>query len=148
MKKTTLLLGIVLTIAFTSCNSKTDNTSSNSGQPTATSGVTNDSTATPPSQETVDELNKAVTEEHANPDITYKSYDPETNTVIMVEKVDGAQFDELKEYYKLVEEFKNSTKPADATIKSKGANIIVHCVNKANEKDTITDIPITPEDLK
>jgi len=151
MKKITLFLGIMLAIMLAGCDNKTENTSAS--QPALSASVTSETaddydSTTPPSQQTIDELNKAVTEEHANPDITY-SYDASTNTVVMVKEVEltADQIDEVAEYNKIVDELKKSTKPGDTAIKNKGANIIVHYVNKA-DKDTITDIPITPEDLK
>ena len=151
MKKLTLLFSFMLAITITSCDNKTENTSASqpASSATVTSGATDDAdTTTPPTQETIDELSKAVTEEHINPDITY-TYDATTNTVIGVKEVDltSDQIDEVEEFNKLVNELKNSTKPGDTTIKNKGVNIIVHYVNKV-AKDTITDIPITPEDLK
>ncbi|MBR5638781.1 MAG: hypothetical protein IKW83_03350 [Muribaculaceae bacterium] len=155
MKKITLLLSFMLAISITSCDNKTENT--NASQPassaTVTSGASDDvDSTTPPSQETVDQLNKAVTEEHANPDANY-TYDATTNTVTMVKEIEFAagqseeDFDELTEYNKFVEEFKKSTKSSDATIKSKGATITVKYVNKATG-DEFMGFDITPEDLK
>lgn len=149
MKKITLLFSIVIAIGLAGCDSKTESTStSKESKPT----TTEEATTSMPSQQTVDELNKAVTEEHANPDASYK-YDAATNTVTMVKEIDlGAgksedDFDVLTEFNKFVEEFKKSTKPGDATIKSKGATITVIYINKANGEEFMS-FDITPDDLK
>ena len=155
MRKITLFLGIMLAIAITSCNNKTENTTSNANQPTNSSSVsaaTDDTTdaTPPPSQETVDQLTKAVTEEHANPDADY-SYDSKTNTVTMVKEIELAagqkeeDFDVSTEYQKFVDEFKKSNKSSDATIKSKGATITVKYVNKATGEEFMS-FDITPDD--
>ena len=105
-----------------------------------------------PSQEVVDELSKAVTEEHADASAQYK-YDPKTNTVTMVKEVElkagqkEEDFDVATEFQKFVDEFKKSTKSSDATIKSKGATITVKYVNKATGEEFMS-FDITPDDLK
>lgn len=108
-----------------------------------------------PSQEVVDELSKAVTEEHADASAQYK-YDPKTNTVTMVKEVevpanqaeeDYAEAIVEHEVPEFISQFKKSTKPSDTTIKSKGATITVSYVNKATGEE-ITQFDITPDDLK
>ena len=153
MKKITLLLGIMLAIAFTSCKNTPQSTSSSaSNHTTAATSTTGDDATAPPSQESVNELNKAVTEEHANPDADY-TYDAATNTVTMVKEVElkagqkEEDFDVATEFQKFVGEFKNSTKSSDATIKSKGATITVKYVNKATGEEFMS-FDITPDDLK
>lgn len=151
MKKITLLLSIVLAIGLTGCDSKTESTSTGASK-ASNPATTEEAAASIPSQQTVDELNKAVTQEHANPDASYK-YDATTNTVTMVKEIDlGAgksedDFDVLTEFNKFVEEFKKSTKASDATIKSKGATITVIYLNKATG-DEFMSFDITPDDLK
>ncbi len=150
MKTTTLLLGLMLAIAFSGCNNKTENSSAS--KPATSQAVEASTQSQQQSQETIDQLNKAVTEEHANPDATY-SYDASTNTVTMAKEIEltDAQaeedFDVATEYNKFVEEFKKSNKASDATIKTKGATITVKYVNKATGEDFMS-FDITPEDLK
>lgn len=153
MKKITLLLGIMLAIAFTSCKNTPQSTSSSaSNHTTAATSTSGDDATAPPSQETVNELNKAVTEEHANPDTDY-TYDAATNTVTMVKEVElkagqkEEDFDVATEFQKFVDEFKKSTKSSDATIKSKGATITVKYVNQATGEEFMS-FDITPDDLK
>ncbi|MBR5087343.1 MAG: hypothetical protein IKX31_10105 [Muribaculaceae bacterium] len=151
MKHLSIIAIALIAIAMASC--------SNQGSDKATSKSTDsisktDSTAAP-SKEVVDELNKAVKEEHADPDAQY-SYDAATNTVKMVKQVDipAGQAEEdfaeaLVEHQvpEFIKMFKQSTKPSDQTIKSKGATITVSYVNKATGEE-ITQFDITPEDLK
>lgn len=157
-KKLMVALAIVLAMALIAgivLLSKGCGTSTKASQPaaTATSAATDDAAATPPpSQATVDELNKAVTEEHANPDANY-SYDAATNTVTMVKEIElkagqkEEDFDVATDVQKFVDEFKKSNKTSDATIKSKGATISVKYVNKATGEEFM-EFDITPEDLK
>lgn len=151
MKRITLLFGVLLAMTLASCDNKTENTSANASKASNVTSTQETSTAKP-TQETIDELKKAVTEDHANPDASY-SYDAATNTVTMVKEIDFTtgkgedDYDELTEFNKFVEEFKKSTKPSDATIKSKGATITVTYVNKATGEEFM-NFDITPEDLK
>ena len=100
-------------------------------------------------------LKAVVGDEHADADATY-SYDPTTNTVKIVKQVevpanqaeeDYAEAIVEHEVPEFISQFKKSTKPSDATIKSKGATITVSYVNKATGEE-ITQFDITPEDLK
>lgn len=156
MKNFTFLALAVMAIAITSCNSKGTTSANNSANDSVADSTTlvTDSTAAP-SQEVVDELSKAVTEEHADADATY-SYDPTTNTVKIVKQVevptnqaeeDYAEAIVEHEVPEFISQFKKSTKPSDVTIKSKGATITVSYVNKATGEE-ITQFDITPEDLK
>jgi len=151
MKRITLLFGVLLAMTLASCDNKTENTSASASKASNVTSTQETSTAKP-TQETIDELKKAVTEDHANPDASY-SYDAATNTVTMVKEIDFTtgkgedDYDELTEFNKFVEEFKKSTKPSDATIKSKGATITVTYVNKATGEEFM-NFDITPEDLK
>ena len=156
MKHFAFLALAVMAVAIASCNSKgtiSANNSANDSVADSTTQVT-DSTAAP-SQEVIDELSKAVTEEHADADATY-SYDPTTNTVKIVKQVevpanqpeeDYAEAIVEHEVPEFISQFKKSTKPSNATIKSKGATITVSYVNKATGEE-ITQFDITPEDLK
>ena len=151
MKNLSIIAIALMAIAMASC--------SNQGSEKTTSKATDsisktDSTAAP-SKEVVDELNKAVKEEHADPDAQY-SYDAATNTVKIVKQVDIPSGQPEEDYAEALVEhqvpefikmFKNSTKPSDQTIKSKGATITVSYVNKATGEE-ITQFDITPEDLK
>lgn len=151
MKRITLLFGVLLAMTLASCDNKTENTSASASKASNVTS-TEETSSAKPTQETIDELKKAVTEDHANPDASY-SYDAATNTVTMVKEIDFTtgkgedDYDELTEFNKFVEEFKKSTKPSDATIKSKGATITVTYVNKATGEEFM-NFDITPEDLK
>lgn len=156
MKHFALLVLAIMAITIASCNSKGTTSANNSANDSVADSTTlvPDSSAAP-SQEVVDELSKAVTEEHADADATY-SYDPATNTVKIVKQVE-VPTDQAEEDYaeaivehevpEFISQFKKSTKPSDATIKSKGATITVSYVNKATGEE-ITQFDITPEDLK
>lgn len=156
MKHFAILALVVMAVAITSCNSKGTTSANNSANDSVADSTTlvPDSTAAP-SQEVVDELSKAVTEEHADADATY-SYNPTTNTVKIVKQVevpanqaeeDYAEAIVEHEVPEFISQFKKSTKPSDSTIKSKGATITVSYVNKATGEE-ITQFDITPEDLK
>ena len=151
MKRITLLFGVLLAMTLASCDNKTENTSASASKASNVTS-TEETSSAKPTQETIDELKKAVTEDHANPDASY-SYDAATNTVTMVKEIDFTagkseeDYDELTEFNKFVEEFKKSTKPSDVTIKSKGATITVTYVNKATGEEFM-NFDITPEDLK
>ena len=156
MKHFAFLALAVMAVAIASCNSKSTTSANNSANDSVADSTTlvPDSTAAP-SQEVVDELSKAVTEEHADAEATY-SYDPTTNTVKIVKQVevpanqaeeDYAEAIVEHEVPEFISQFKKSTKPSDATIKSKGATITVSYVNKATGEE-ITQFDITPEDLK
>lgn len=156
MKHLSLLAISVMAIALASCNSN-GTTSANKSTTDSISDTTTlatDSTSAP-SQEMVDELSKAVTEDHADAEAHY-SYDPATNTVKITKQVDVPANQAEEDYAEAIVEhevpefitqFKNSTKPSDATIKSKGATITVSYVNKATGEE-ITQFDITPDDLK
>jgi NAD(P)H-dependent flavin oxidoreductase YrpB (nitropropane dioxygenase family) len=155
MKHLPLLAVAFLAIAMASCTGNgTTSASKASNDSVSDTTLTTDST-TAPSREVVDELSKAVAEEHADPDAKY-SYDAATNTVKIVKQVEVPS-DQAEEDFaeaivehqvpEFISQFKKSTKPSDATIKSKGATITVSYVNKATGEE-ITQFDITPEDLK
>ena len=151
MRKISFLVALAMMIAMASCSNQ--NTASASKG--AADSVTNDSTVKAVNQADVDALTQAMQEEHADADATY-SYDAKTNTVNIVKKVDVPD-DQPEEDFaeaivehqvpEFISQFKKSTKPSDATIKSKGATISVSYVNKATGEE-ITQFDITPEDLK
>ena len=145
-----------MAIALASCNSKgtTSATAPAAHSVSDTTSLATDSTSAP-NQEVVDQLSKAVTQEHADAEAHY-SYDPATNTVKITKQVDVPANQAEEDYAEAIVEhevpefitqFKNSTKPSDATIKSKGATITVSYVNKATGEE-ITQFDITPDDLK
>ena len=151
MKHLSIIAIAIMAIAMTSCSNQG---SDKAASKTNDSIAKNDSTAAP-SKEVVDELNKAVKEEHADPEAQY-SYDAATNTVKMVKQVEvpaGQAEEDFAEAIvehqvpEFIKKFKQSTKPSDQTIKSKRATITVSYVNKATGEE-ITQFDITPEDLK
>ena len=156
MKQLSIIAAAIMAIAIASCtgNGTTSASQSTNDSIGDTTTLASDS-ATAVSPEVADELSKAVTEEHADPDATY-SYDAATNTVKIVKQVD-VPADQAEEDFaeaivehqvpEFISQFKKSTKPSDATIKSKGATISVSYVNKANGEE-ITQFDITPDDLK
>lgn len=151
MKKLSFLVAAVMALAVMSC---TSNGTTSSGS-SATDSVIDSTTTAAPSQQDVDELTKAMQEEHADADAKY-TYDAKTNTVLIVKQVDVPD-DQAEEDFaealvehqvpEFISQFKKSTKPSDATIKSKGATITVSYVNKATGEE-ITQFDITPDDLK
>ena len=156
MKHLAFLALVLMTIATTSCNG---NGTTGAGKAT-TDSVNNsktlagDSTATP-SKEVVDELSKAVNEEHAISDADY-AYDTASNTVKITKRVDVPDGQPEEDFAEAIIEhevpnfitsFKKSTRPSDVTIKSKGATITVSYVNKATNEEII-QFDITPDDLK
>ena len=160
MKHLPLIALALIGIAFTSCNGNKTTSVGNASSAISASDSTDssftDSTATPPpSQEVVEELNKAVNEDHDDPDANF-SYDEKTNTVKIVKIVEipaGKSEDDYagiiaeKDVPEFIKQFKKSTNPNDVTIKSKGASITISYVNKATGEE-ITQAFITPEDLK
>ena len=151
MKKLSFIVAAVMALAMMSC---TSNGTTSSGS-SATDSVIDSTTTVAPSQQDVDELTKAMQEEHADADAKY-TYDAKTNTVLIVKQVDVPE-DQAEEDFaealvehqvpEFISQFKKSTKPSDATIKSKGATITVSYVNKATSEE-ITQFDITPDDLK
>lgn len=151
MKKLSFIVAAVMALAVMSC---TSNGTTSSGS-SATDSVIDSTTTAAPSQQDVDELTKAMQEEHADADAKY-TYDAKTNTVLIVKQVDVPD-DQAEEDFaealvehqvpEFISQFKKSTKPSDATIKSKGATITVSYVNKATGEE-ITQFDITPDDLK
>ncbi len=158
MKHLSIIAIAILTFALASCTGKGNTSQSKANADTTTTSVdttTTDTTKAAPSKEVTDELSKAVAEEHAGADADY-SYDAATNTVKIVKQVEVPDDQEEADYAEAIVEhevpefisqFKKSTKPSDATIKSKGATISVSYVNKATGEE-ITAFDITPEDLK
>ena len=149
MKKLSILALVMLALAVISCHND-ENSGSNAAQPSASTS-TQQEVQPMTSQDTL-ALAKAIEGEHANPDASY-SYDSSTNTISMVKEIElGANYDELEEYQKFLDQFNSSSKPSDVTIKDltkrKGADIIVYIVNKADKCDTITSYYIVPEELK
>lgn len=160
MKHLSLIALALIGIAFASCNGNKTSSVSNASSAISASDSTDssftDSTATPPpSQEVVEELNKAVNEDHDDPDANF-SYDEKTNTVKIVKIVEipaGKSEDDYagiiaeKDVPEFIKQFKKSTNPNDVTIKTKGASITISYVNKATGEE-ITQAFITPVDLK
>lgn len=150
MKKLSFIVA-VMALAVMSCTSNGTTSSVSS----ATDSVIDSMTTAAPSQQDVDELTKAMQEEHADADAKY-TYDAKTNTVLIVKQVDVPE-DQPEEDFaeaivehqvpEFISQFKKSTKPSDATIKSKGSTITVSYVNKATGEE-ITQFDITPDDLK
>lgn len=152
MKKLSLIAIALMAMTLSCCTGKgTTSTAASSNDTTAL-----DTTATgKPSQEVVDELTKAMQEEHADADAQY-TYDAATNTVKIVKEVEIPASQAEEDYAEAIVEhevpefiaqFKKSNKPSDVTIKSKGATITVSYINKATGEE-ITQFDITPEDLK
>lgn len=162
MKNLLSLAIAIMAISMMSCNSNTSNTgnTSSASKSSAKDSLTADTTKAPaPSKEVVQELNKAVTQEHADPAAVYK-YDAATNTISMTKEVTVPTGTKEEDYAatlaeveipKFIERFKKSTKPSDVTIKkegiAKGATITVSFVNKATGEE-IAQCEITPDDLK
>ncbi len=161
MKHLSLIALALIGIAFASCNGNKTSSAGNVSTAANVSDTTNDSTFTdstatpPPSQEVVEELNKAVKENHDDADANF-SYDEKTNTVKIVKIVEipaGKSEDDYagiiaeKDVPEFIKQFKKSTNPNDVTIKTKGASITISYVNKATGEE-ITQAFITPEDLK
>lgn len=151
MKKFSIFAIAIFTITLASCSG---NGTSSASKPSIDSLADTVATQTP-SQEVVDELTKAMQEEHADADAKY-TYDAKSNTVFIVKQVDVPDNQAEEDFAEAIVEhqvpefitqFKKSTKPSDATIKSKGATITVSYVNKSNGEE-ITQFDITPEDLK
>lgn len=152
MKHLSIIAIAITVFSLASCS----NQGSTSTAASDNDSITADTAQTPaPSQEVVDELNKAVQEEHADADAKY-TYDAKSNTVMIVKQVEVPAGQAEEDYAEAIVEhevpefitqFKKSTKPSDATIKSKGATITVSYVNKATGEE-ITQFDITPEDLK
>jgi len=151
MKKLSFIAIGIMAIFIVSCTGK-GNTSNSAS---ATDSLATDTTMQAPSQQDVDELSKAVQEEHADADAKY-SYDAKTNTVSIIKQVevpsdqpeeDFAEAIVEHEVPEFISQFKKSTKPSDITIKSKGATITVSYVNKATGEE-LTQFDIIPNDLK
>lgn len=155
MKNLSFIAIALIAFFVASCSSNGTTSGSKTTADSVSDTTAIDSASQMPSQEVVDELSKAVTEEHADANAEYK-YDPKTNTVTIVKQVDVPANQAEEDYAEaLVEheapefitQFKKSTKPSDVTIKSKGATITVTYVNKANG-EALTQFDITPDDLK
>jgi outer membrane murein-binding lipoprotein Lpp len=152
MKKLSLIAIAIAAMTIAGCNNN-GTTSTKTG--TADSIATDTATTAAPSRDDIDALTKAMREEHADAQAQY-SYDPTTNTVKIVKQVevpanqaeeDYAEAIVEHEVPEFISQFKKSTKPSDATIKSKGALISVSYVNKSTGEE-ITAFDITPDDLK
>ena len=163
MKHLAFLVIAATTLLLAGCNNTSKSTSTASAE---TSNIITDSVAdttatlstetpVPASPEVAGELAKAVNQEHGDADAEY-SYDAATNTVKIIKQVEvpanqaeedfaGALVE--KDVPEFIAQFKNSTKPSDITIKSKGATITMSYVNKATG-DEIIQFDITPDDLK
>lgn len=150
MKHLSFIAIAIMAVALAGCSGSGTTSASKSSPDSIT-----DTTAQAPSQDVVDQLSKAMTEEHADADAKY-SYDAKTNTVMIVKQVevpanqpeeDFAEALVEHQVPEFISQFKKSDKPSDMTIKSKGATITVSYVNKATGEE-ITQFDITPEDLK
>ena len=155
MKHLSLLAVALMAIAMASCTGNGTTSASKASTDSVNDTTLTADTTAASSQEVIDELSKAVAEEHADADAKY-SYDPATNTVKIVKQVD-IPADQAEEDFaeaivehevpEFISQFKKSTKPSDTTIKTKGATITVSYVNKATGEE-ITQFDITPDDLK
>lgn len=159
MKNLLSLAIAIMAISMMSC-SNSNNTANSASKSSAQDSLTTDTTKAPaPSKEVVQELSKAVTQEHADTAAVYK-YDAATNTISMTKEVAVPAGTKEEDYAatlaeveipKFIEQFKKSTKPSDVTIKkegiAKGATITVSFVNKATGEE-IAQCEITPDDLK
>lgn len=150
MKKLSLIAIALMAMTMAGCTGNSTTSNGTSSKDTTALDTTNK-----PSQEVVDELSKAMQEEHADADAKY-TYDAASNTVKIVKEVeipanqaeeDYAEAIVEHEVPEFITQFKKSDKPSDVTIKSKGATITVSYINKATGEE-ITQFDITPEDLK
>lgn len=157
MKHSAFLAIALIALALAGCTGKSTTSASKPGADSVpnTPTLADSTAATAASPQDAQELEQAVTQEHADSQAIY-TYDRATNTVKIVKQVDipanQAEEDFAEaivehEVPEFISQFKKSTKPSDVTIKNKRATITVSYVNKATGEE-ITQFDITPDDLK